>query len=109
MVKLADQARIKTARSFVDSYRGYELESHWMERMAEKIRFPRLADVHRNLILKVDELRIRYGARLSICRLDISEIRRIVQAKGSEGEKEARQAQERNGRGKTCAPRYFDC
>ncbi len=89
MVKLADQARINR-KEFVDNYRGYELDPHWMERMAEKsgrgwqMFIERSAD-------KVDELRADMAQVGQYVGLDISEFRRIVQ-QVQKGEKEARQA-----------------
>tara|TARA_R110002110_G_scaffold3746_7_gene19461 strand:- start:335 stop:2317 length:1983 start_codon:yes stop_codon:yes gene_type:complete len=89
MVKLADQARINR-KEFVDSYRGYELDPNWMERMAEKSGRGWQMFIERSSE-KVDELRTDMAQVGQYVGLDISEFRRIVQ-QVQKGEKEARQA-----------------
>lgn len=89
MVKLADQARINR-KEFVDSYRGYELDPNWMERMAEKSGRGWQMFIERSSD-KVDELRTDMAQVGQYVGLDISEFRRIVQ-QVQKGEKEARQA-----------------
>ncbi|MFO7920776.1 RNA polymerase sigma factor RpoD [Rhodobacteraceae bacterium W635] len=89
MVKLADQARINR-REFIDSYRGYELDPTWSDRMAAKpgrgwqALFERSQD-------KVAQLRADMVQVGQYVGLDIGEFRRIVQ-QVQKGEKEARQA-----------------
>ncbi|MBM1631447.1 RNA polymerase sigma factor RpoD [Sulfitobacter mediterraneus] len=89
MVKLADQARINR-KEFVDSYRGYELDPNWMERMAEKTGRGWQMFIERSSD-KVEELRADMAQVGQYVGLDISEFRRIVQ-QVQKGEKEARQA-----------------
>ena len=89
MVKLADQARINR-REFIESYRGYELDPTWVDRMATKpgrgwqALFERSQD-------KVAQLRADMVQVGQYVGLDIGEFRRIVQ-QVQKGEKEARQA-----------------
>ncbi|OCX66622.1 RNA polymerase sigma factor RpoD [Thioclava sp. SK-1] len=89
MVKLADQARINR-REFVESYRGYELDPNWVERMMEKpgrgwqMLFEKSSD-------KVENLRSDMAQVGQYVGVDISEFRRIV-AQVQKGEKEARAA-----------------
>ncbi|MGY6536028.1 MAG: RNA polymerase sigma factor RpoD [Pararhodobacter sp.] len=89
MVKLADQARINR-RDFIDSYRGYELDPTWRERMgATKARgwdvlFDRFGD-------QVDTARNEMAQVGQYVGVDIGEFRRIVN-QVQKGEKEARQA-----------------
>ncbi|TBX21001.1 RNA polymerase sigma factor RpoD [Nioella sediminis] len=89
MVKLADQARINR-REFIESYRGYELDPTWVDRMAEKPGrgWQMLMERSRD---KVEELRADMAQVGTYVGLDISEFRRIVQ-QVQKGEKEARQA-----------------
>ncbi len=89
IVKLADQARINR-KEFVDSYRGYELDPNWMERMAEKPGRGWQMFIERSSD-KVEELRADMAQVGQYVGLDISEFRRIVQ-QVQKGEKEARQA-----------------
>ncbi|TQS72267.1 RNA polymerase sigma factor RpoD [Rhodobacteraceae bacterium] len=89
MVKLADQARINR-REFVESYRGYELDPAWVERMAEKPGrgWQTLMEKFRD---KVEELRSDMAQVGTYVGVDISEFRRIV-SQVQKGEKEARAA-----------------
>ncbi|KAJ02481.1 RNA polymerase sigma factor RpoD [Sulfitobacter mediterraneus] len=89
MVKLADQARINR-KEFVDSYRGYELDPNWLERMSEKTGRGWQMFIERSTD-KVEELRADMAQVGQYVGLDISEFRRIVQ-QVQKGEKEARQA-----------------
>ena len=89
MVKLADQARINR-KEFVDSYRGYELDPNWMERMAEKSGRGWQMFIEKSTD-KVEQLRADMAQVGQYVGLDISEFRRIVQ-QVQKGEKEARQA-----------------
>ncbi|MFV1875120.1 RNA polymerase sigma factor RpoD [Nioella sp.] len=89
MVKLADQARINR-REFIESYRGYELDPTWVDRMAEKPGRAWQALMERSRD-KVEELRADMAQVGTYVGLDISEFRRIVQ-QVQKGEKEARQA-----------------
>ncbi len=105
MVKLADGARINR-REFIDEYRGCELDPTWTERMAAKAGrgwqalFERSAD-------KVEELRAEMAIVGQYVGVDIQEYRRIVN-QVQKGEKEARQAKKRDGRGEP-ASRDLDC
>ena len=89
MVKLADQARINR-REFIESYRGYELDPTWVDRMAEKPgrAWQGLMERSRD---KVEDLRADMAQVGTYVGLDIQEFRRIVQ-QVQKGEKEARQA-----------------
>ncbi|WP_306047430.1 RNA polymerase sigma factor RpoD [Nioella sp. MMSF_3534] len=89
MVKLADQARINR-REFIESYRGYELDPTWVDRMADKPGRGWQALMERSRD-KVEELRADMAQVGTYVGLDISEFRRIVQ-QVQKGEKEARQA-----------------
>jgi len=89
MVKLADQARINR-REFIESYRGYELDPGWVDRMTEKSGRGWQALMERSRD-KVEELRADMAQVGTYVGLDISEFRRIV-AQVQKGEKEARQA-----------------
>jgi len=89
MVKLADQARINR-REFIESYRGYELDPGWVDRMSEKSGRGWQALMERSRD-KVEELRADMAQVGTYVGLDISEFRRIV-AQVQKGEKEARQA-----------------
>ncbi|MDF3413149.1 RNA polymerase sigma factor RpoD [Sulfitobacter sp. M57] len=89
MVKLADQARINR-KEFVDSYRGYELDPNWMERMAEKPGRGWAMFIEKSTD-KVEALRADMAQVGQYVGLDIPEFRRIVQ-QVQKGEKEARQA-----------------
>jgi len=89
MVKLADQARINR-REFIESYRGYELDPTWVDRMADKSGRGWQALMERSRT-KVEELRADMAQVGTYVGLDISEFRRIVQ-QVQKGEKEARQA-----------------
>ena len=100
MVKLADQARINR-REFIDSYRGYELDPTWSDRMAAKsgrgwqALFERSHD-------KVAQLRADMVQVGQYVGLDIGEFRRIVAA-GPEGRERGAPSQEGNGRGEPAA------
>ena len=89
MVKLADQARINR-HEFIESYRGYELEPTWVDRMAEKPGRGWQALMERSRD-KVEDLRADMAQVGQYVGLDISEFRRIVN-QVQKGEKEARQA-----------------
>ncbi len=89
MVKLADQARINR-REFVESYRGYELDPTWLDRMAEKPGRGWKALIERSQ-MKVEELRADMAQVGQYVGVDIPEFRRIVN-QVQKGEKEARQA-----------------
>ena len=89
MVKLADQARINR-HEFIESYRGYELEPTWVDRMAEKPGRGWQALMERSHD-KVEDLRADMAQVGQYVGLDISEFRRIVN-QVQKGEKEARQA-----------------
>ncbi len=89
MVKLADQARINR-REFIDSYRGYELDPGWVDRMKQQPGRGWQALFDRS-DAKVTELRSEMAQVGQYVGVDISEFRRIVQ-QVQKGEKEARQA-----------------
>jgi len=89
MVKLADQARINR-REFIESYRGYELDPTWVDRMSDKSGRGWQALMERSRD-KVESLRADMAQVGTYVGLDISEFRRIVQ-QVQKGEKEARQA-----------------
>ncbi|MEM7722335.1 MAG: RNA polymerase sigma factor RpoD [Pseudomonadota bacterium] len=89
MVKLADQARINR-REFIETYRGYELDPTWVDRMCEQPGRGWQALMERSRD-KVEELRADMAQVGTYVGLDISEFRRIVQ-QVQKGEKEARQA-----------------
>ena len=89
MVKLADQARINR-HEFIESYRGYELEPTWVDRMSEKPGRGWQALMERSRD-KVEDLRADMAQVGQYVGLDISEFRRIVN-QVQKGEKEARQA-----------------
>ena len=89
MVKLADQARINR-HEFIESYRGYELEPTWVDRMSEKPGRGWQALMERSHD-KVEDLRADMAQVGQYVGLDISEFRRIVN-QVQKGEKEARQA-----------------
>ncbi|MCC5988139.1 MAG: RNA polymerase sigma factor RpoD, partial [Pararhodobacter sp.] len=89
MVKLADLARINR-RDFIESYRGYELDPTWCERMAVASGrgWDVLMERHRDKVLELREEMAQVGQYVGV---DISEFRRIV-SQVQKGEKEARQA-----------------
>ena len=89
MVKLADGARINR-REFIDEYQGYELDPHWLDRMAEKPgrAWQALLEKSRGAI---EDLRAEMAQVGQYVGVDISEFRRIVN-QVQKGEKEARQA-----------------
>jgi len=89
MVKLADAARINR-REFIDEYQGYELDPHWLDRMAEKSgrAWQALLEKSRGAI---EDLRAEMAQVGQYVGVDISEFRRIVN-QVQKGEKEARQA-----------------
>ncbi|MBV1902292.1 MAG: RNA polymerase sigma factor RpoD [Marinosulfonomonas sp.] len=89
MVKLADQARINR-REFIDSYRGYELDPTWLDKMGEKTGRAWQAFIER-FTPKIEELRAEMAQVGQYVGVDVSEFRRIVQ-QVQKGEKEARQA-----------------
>ncbi|ROU03307.1 RNA polymerase sigma factor RpoD [Histidinibacterium lentulum] len=89
MVKLADQARINR-REFIESYRGYELDPTWMDRMAQNPGRAWGAFIEKSAG-KVEDLRAEMAQVGQYVGVDISEFRRIVQ-QVQKGEKEARQA-----------------
>jgi RNA polymerase primary sigma factor len=89
MVKLADQARINR-REFIESYRGYELDPTWMDRMAQNPGRAWAAFIEKSAT-KVEDLRAEMAQVGQYVGVDISEFRRIVQ-QVQKGEKEARQA-----------------
>ncbi|MEQ3626696.1 MAG: RNA polymerase sigma factor RpoD [Celeribacter sp.] len=89
MVKLADQARINR-REFIDSYRGYELDPGWVDRMKQQPGRGWQALFERS-DAKVSDLRGEMAQVGQYVGVDISEFRRIVQ-QVQKGEKEARQA-----------------
>ena len=89
MVKLADQARIPRPE-FIAEYQGYELDPHWLDRMAEKSGrgWQMLMEKYRD---KVEDLRNDMAQVGQYVGVDIAEFRRIVN-QVQKGEKEARQA-----------------
>ena len=89
MVKLADAARINR-QEFIAEYQGYELDPHWIDRMAQKSGRGWQALIERSRE-KVEELRAEMAAVGQYVGVDISEFRRIVN-QVQKGEKEARQA-----------------
>ncbi|MFZ1339977.1 MAG: RNA polymerase sigma factor RpoD, partial [Paracoccaceae bacterium] len=89
MVKLADAARINR-REFIDEYQGYELDPHWLDRMAEKQGRGWQALLEKSRAA-IEELRAEMAQVGQYVGVDISEFRRIVN-QVQKGEKEARQA-----------------
>jgi RNA polymerase primary sigma factor len=89
MVKLADAARI-SRQEFIAEYQGYELDPHWLDRMAQKSGRGWQALIEKSRE-KVEDLRAEMAQVGQYIGVDISEFRRIVN-QVQKGEKEARQA-----------------
>ncbi len=89
MVKLADQSRINR-RDFVESYRGYELDPTWLDRIGEKPGRGWTTFIER-FKAKVVDLRSEMAEVGQYIGVDIPEYRRIVN-QVQKGEKEARAA-----------------
>ena len=89
MVKLADSARINR-QEFIAEYQGYELDPHWLDRMAQKSGRGWQALIEKSRE-KVEDLRAEMAQVGQYIGVDISEFRRIVN-QVQKGEKEARQA-----------------